>query len=81
MIPKKPMYAPPKELTANKGASIERGKLLAKLRRLAATAKPPEGCRVMPFDQGYRMAIEEISDWVKESAARATKTPGGLGRK
>jgi hypothetical protein len=65
-----------KKMTANAGASIERGKLLAKLRRMRVI----EG----GFDstaRAYNEALEDIAAWVKESAARASKRPGGLGRK
>jgi hypothetical protein len=61
--------------TANAGAAIERGKLIAKLTRMRLDA---DGEAAMP---GYNVALNDLEVWVNKSAARASKRPGGLGRK
>lgn len=60
-------------MTGNKGAAIERGKLLAKLRRMKMKDTGD-------FYEGYNVALENLAGWIRSSADRAAKVPGGLGR-
>lgn len=67
--------------TPNRGAAIERGKLLAKLRRMKSSVPGDKSLTSVDIRIGYIFALKDIAAWVKESAARASKVKGGLGRK
>lgn len=64
-------------MTGNKGAAIERGKLTAWARRKQRTM----GIYGTDYAAGYLQAMDDLVAYTKGSADRATKTPGGLGRK
>jgi hypothetical protein len=75
-----------KKNTANTGAAIERGKLLAKLRRMEAAAYSLHENGDVYFSSeealsGFRTALTAVREWVNKSASRAQAKPGGLGRK
>lgn len=66
-----------KKLTPNAGAAIERKKLLAKLRRMRPNLSTSTGV----YEKGFYAALDDITEWVRGSAPRASAKAGGLGRK
>jgi hypothetical protein len=62
------------KMTANEGAAIERKKLLAKLRRMR------EHDGVLQVG-AYNRALDDLAEWVRGSAPRASAKAGGLGRR
>ena len=57
------------------GASIERGLLRRKLKRME-TAGASGG-----YSSGYALAIGELREWLDAQPARLAKRRGGLGRR
>lgn len=62
------------KLTANRGASLSRQSIVAKLRRDRQRYTRPGNMWVSEY-------IDSIIDWVNKQSLRAAKRPGGLGKR
>lgn len=70
---------PKAKLTANRGASLSRQSIVAKLRRDQKAYGPVSHMGI--GDLGATSYIERLIAWVNAQSLRAAKKPGGLGRR